>query len=105
MRHTRIALYDIKAGTFEDIVTQAKTGLVPLFQSSPGFLSYGVAKVDNAAFASLSMWETREQANLASTKAADWVKANSRENYTLRHNYVGDLAIDTDAREPVSAVR
>ena len=63
-----------------------------------------MAKVDPAAFASLSTWETREQAELASAKAAQWVTANSRGNYTLRKNYLGDLAIDTDAREPVGAV-
>ena len=34
---------------------------------------------------------------------ADWVKANSRDRFALRENYVGDLAIDT--REPVSISR
>jgi heme-degrading monooxygenase HmoA len=95
MRSTRIALYDIKSGTFDEIVSQAKAGLVPLFKSSPGFVSYGVARIDKAAFASLSTWETREQADTASTKAADWVKTNSHDHYALRENYVGDLAIDT----------
>jgi heme-degrading monooxygenase HmoA len=101
MRNTRIALYDITSGTYEEVVSQAKKGLVPVFQSSPGFLSMGVAKVGKAAFISLSKWETREQADTATTKAADWVKANSHGHFTLRENYVGDLAIDTDTREPM----
>jgi len=101
MRTTRVALYDIKSGTFDEILSQAKTGMVPLYAGSPGFVSYGVAQVDKAAFVSLSTWETRAQADAATIKAADWVKANSRDRFTLRESYLGDLAIDT--REPVPA--
>jgi heme-degrading monooxygenase HmoA len=94
MNCTRIAFYDIKSGTFDEVVSQAKTGMAPLFQHSPGFLSYGVAKIDKAAFVSVSTWETREQADAATSKAAGWVNANSQDRFALRENYVGDLAID-----------
>jgi heme-degrading monooxygenase HmoA len=100
MRCTRVALYDIKTGTFDEVISQAKSGMVPLFKDSDGFVSYGVAQVDKNAFVSISTWETRAQADTAATKAADWVKANSADRFTLRINYVGDLAIDTGHREP-----
>jgi heme-degrading monooxygenase HmoA len=100
MRCTRVALYDIKTGTFDEVLSQAKSGMVPLFKDSDGFVSYGVAQVDKNAFVSISTWETRAQADTAATKAADWVKANSKGRFTLRINYVGDLAIDTGHREP-----
>jgi heme-degrading monooxygenase HmoA len=100
MRCTRVALYDIKTGTFDEVVTQAKSGMVPLFKDSDGFVSYGVAQVDKKAFVSISTWETRAQADTAATKAAEWVKANGRDRFSLRINYVGDLAIDTGHREP-----
>lgn len=100
MRSTRVALYDIKPGTFDEVVGQAKSGMVPLFKASKGFVSYGIAQVDEKAFVSISTWETRAQADDAAVKAADWVKANSRDRFTLRNNYVGDLAIDTGHREP-----
>jgi heme-degrading monooxygenase HmoA len=100
MRCTRVALYDIKSGTFEDVVSQAKSGMVPLFKESDGFVSYAVAQVDKNAFVSLSTWETRMQADTAAIKAAEWVKANSKDRFTLRINYIGDLAIDTGHREP-----
>ena len=100
MRSTRVALYDIKSGTFDEVVSKAEAGIVPLFQHSDGFVSYAVASIDKDAFVSLSTWETRAQADAATAKAADWVKANSRDRFTLRDNYVGDLAIDTGHREP-----
>jgi len=105
MNTTRIALYDITSGTFDDVVDQAKAGMVPLFQHSPGFVSYGVAKIDKAAFVSLSTWETREQADTATTNAAGWVKANSQDRFALRENYIGDLAIDIEAAKTADLAR
>jgi heme-degrading monooxygenase HmoA len=105
MRYTRVALYDIKSGTYADILGKAKTGLVPLFEASPGFESLGVAEVDKNSFVSVSTWKTREQADAASMKAADWLKSNSRDQFALRHNYIGDLTIDTEARESAGTGR
>jgi heme-degrading monooxygenase HmoA len=102
MRYTRIALYDIKSGSYEDVLRKAKTGLVPLLQGSAGFESLGMAEVDKTAFISVSTWKTREQADAATSKAADWVNAHSRKHFELRHNYSGDPTTDIDAREPAS---
>ena len=101
MRCTRIALYDIKSGSFDEVVGQAKAGIMPLFQQSDGFVSYGVAQIDKASFVSLSTWETHEQANAATATAADWVKTNGRDRFALRENYLGDLAIDVGSAKPV----
>jgi hypothetical protein len=102
MRSTRVALYDITSGTFDEIRNKAEAGMVPLFQQSDGFVSYGVARIDKDAFISLSTWETRAQADAATTKAADWVNANGKDQFTLRESYVGDLAID--ARTPAAPI-
>lgn len=104
MRSTRVALYDIKSGNFDEVVSKTEAGMVPLFQHSDGFVSYGVAKTDRDAFMSLSTWETRAQADAATTKAAEWVKTNSKDQFTLRASYIGELAIDTGSPEPVSLV-
>lgn len=94
MRSTRVALYDIKSGSFDEIVNKAQSGMVPLFQHSDGFVSYGVARTGKDTFVSVSTWQTRAQADAATAKAADWVKTNGQEQFTLRESYVGDLAID-----------
>jgi len=99
MNCTRIAFYDITSGSYDEVVDQAKTGMAPLFQDSPGFVSYGVAQIDKTAFVSLSTWQTREQADAASATAAGWVTANAGDHFALRENYIGDLAIDIDARQ------
>lgn len=94
MRCTRVAIYDITSGTFDELVGKAEAGMVPLFQYSDGFVSYGVANVETSALISLSTWETKAQADAASTVAAAWVKENLAGRLALRKSYVGDLAID-----------
>jgi hypothetical protein len=54
---------------------------------------------------SVSTWETREQADTATRKAAGWVKDNSQDRFALRENYIGDLAIDLSAAKTVELAR
>ena len=105
MNSTRIALYDITSGTFDEIADKARAGMVPLFEKSPGFLSYGVAQVHDTMFASVSTWRTHEQAEAANATAADWVKANLADRFTLRELHVGDLAIDVHGEQKVGLAR
>jgi heme-degrading monooxygenase HmoA len=105
MNCTRIALYDITAGTYDEVVGQAKAGMVPMFEHSPGFVSYGVAQVDKTAFVTLSTWQSREQADAATVQAATWVKNNGRDHFALRENYIGDLAIDIHSRPAAGLTR
>jgi heme-degrading monooxygenase HmoA len=105
MNCTRIALYDITSGSFGEVVEKAKAGMVPLFENSPGFLSYGIAEIGKNAFASVSTWKTRQQADDATGKAAAWVKTNMPDRFVLRENYIGDLAVDTAATKAAELAR
>ena len=94
MRHMRIARYEITNGSFQDVADTAKTGLLPMFRELPGFVRYGVADVGEKSLMSISLWETREQAEAASPVAATWVKENIQDRVQLRENYLGDFAFD-----------
>jgi heme-degrading monooxygenase HmoA len=98
MNCTRIALYDITSGKFDEVAAEAKAEMAPLFEQSPGFVSYAVAQVDDTKFVSVSTWQMHEQADAATAKAAVWVKDHSRDRFTLRQTYTGDLAIDIQAK-------
>jgi len=92
MRHVRVATYAITKGSFQELADRAKEGMLPKFQSQPGFLRYGVADVGDSTLLSISLWETHEQANAAAPVAATWVKDNMNGEIELRSNYVGDFA-------------
>ncbi len=92
MKHVRIATYDIKQGTFQEIADVAQTGMLRKFQEQPGFVRYGLADLGDKTCLSLSLWETRKDADSSVPVAATWVRENLSDRVELRTTQVGDLA-------------
>ena len=92
MQHLRIATYAITKGTFQDVADSARNGMLRTFQEQPGFIRYGVADLGDKTCLSISLWNTRDQADAAAPVAASWVKENLADRVELKSNSVGDLA-------------
>jgi heme-degrading monooxygenase HmoA len=92
MEHIRIATYTINKGTFQELAETARTGMLPKFQTQPGFVRYGLADMGDRTAMSISVWETREQAEAATPAAATWVGEHLADHVQLKTNTVGDLA-------------
>ena len=101
MRYTRLATYDIVKGTFPELTGMAEKGLLPLFHKEPGFVDYGLVDAGNNKLVSITIWETREEAQKSATMAANWVEGNLADRIRLVTSYVGDLALFHGA--PVTA--
>ena|SRR5579872_443367 len=92
MQHARVAVYQVKPGTTDEIVRRAQTGMLPVFRSQPGFVAYGGVTTDAETVISLSFWQTQEQAEAAVQVAASWIKDNLAGMVLSVQNHVGDLA-------------
>ena len=92
MQYLRLATYGINQGTFQEIADTARTGMLPKFQEQPGFVRYGLADLGDKTCMSISVWETRQQAEAAAPMAATWVGEHLAGRIELRTNSVGDLA-------------
>jgi hypothetical protein len=101
MAHIRVAAYDIKHGSFQEIAHAAKVGLLEAFEEQPGFIRYGLADMGDGQCLSISLWETREQAEGAVPVAAMWVRENLGDRVELLSSAIGDLAFFKDV--PVTA--
>jgi len=101
MRYTRLATYDMVKGTFPELVGLAEKGILPIFSKEHGFIDYGLVDAGQNKVISISIWETREQAQKATTVAQTWVQANMSDRIRLVTNTVGDLALFHGA--PVAA--
>ena len=101
MRYTRLATYDMVKGTFPELVGLADKDILPIFAREPGFVDYGLIDAGQNKVVSISIWETREQAQKATTVAQTWVQANMADRIRLVTNVVGDLALFHGA--PVAA--
>ncbi len=92
MKHVRIATYEIKQGSFQEIADSARKGMLRTFQEQPGFIRYGLADLGDKTCLSFSMWETRKDADAAVPVATTWVRDNLSDRVELRSNVIGDLA-------------
>jgi Antibiotic biosynthesis monooxygenase len=95
MQHLRMATYEINKGTFQEVAESARTGMLPKFREQPGFVRYGVADLGDKTCMSISVWETREQAEAAAPVAAAWVGENLADRIELQTHAVGALAFFT----------
>lgn len=89
--HIRMGIYSITKGTYGELLEQARRGLAPILRDSPGFVFYSTTDVGGGRFVSVSTWETREQAEMAAAKSAEWVSENLADSVTLEENLIGEM--------------
>lgn len=92
MQYVRIANYNIKSDNVQEIVDIAKESLLRKFQEQPGFVRYGLADMGEKSVASISFWDTREDALAAETVAATWTRETLGDKVELESSHVGSLA-------------
>ena len=92
MKHVRVATYEIKKGSFQELAEVAQDGMLRTFRDQPGFIRYGLAETGDKTCLSLSLWETRKDADASVLVAANWVRDNIDDRVELRSDQVGDLA-------------
>lgn len=92
MQHVRIATYEIKDGTFQELADIARKGMLRTFQDQPGFIRYGLADLGDRKCVSLSLWETHKEADASVPVAESWLRDNVAGRVELRSTQIGDLA-------------
>jgi heme-degrading monooxygenase HmoA len=89
--HVRMGIYAITNGTYDDLIDKARQGLAPILRDSPGFVFYSTTDVGGGRFVSVSTWQTREQAEAATSKSSEWVAANLADSVALEENLIGEM--------------
>ena len=77
----RMARYR-SSGDPQELAKQAETGVLPVFEAQPGFRGYSLA-ADGSDILSLSVWDSRAEAEAGSAVVADWVAGNMSEQIEL----------------------
>ena len=95
--HVRIAIYSVKQGTAEEVGEIARGGMLPIFQKQPGFVRYGLALLDDGSLASVSVWETHDEAEAANASTADFVAERLADRVELQNRHTGDFLFDEGA--------
>ena len=90
--HARLARYTF-SGDAQELAQKAEQGLLPIFESQPGFKAYSVIESEGEIF-SFSAWKTAEQAEAANIAAADWV-AENMSDIQLTESRFGEVLFST----------
>jgi heme-degrading monooxygenase HmoA len=77
-----------------ELIQRAEDGLLPIFESQPGFKAYSVAATEDEIF-SFSVWESAEQAEAANEAVAGWVAENMADDITITETTFGELLLST----------
>lgn len=64
----------VKPGFIDEAVRRIGNGFVPLVRSAPGFVEYVGVQVGEDEGLTISLFETQEQAEESTRRAAEWVK-------------------------------
>lgn len=91
--HARIARYTYK-GDAQDLARRAEDGMLPIFQSQPGFKAYSLVQT-NGEIISFSAWESAGDATAANAAAAQWVGKNLADKVDLKDTWIGEILVAT----------
>jgi heme-degrading monooxygenase HmoA len=89
--YVRMGIYAITSGTYDELIERARQGLAPILRDSPGFVFYSTTDVGGGRFVSVSTWQTREQAEAAAERIAEWVSDNMSGSVALQENLIGEM--------------
>ncbi len=91
--HGRMARYTF-SGDAHELARRAEEGLLPIFQSQPGFKAYSIIESDGEIM-SFSAWDSAEQAEAANAAAAGWVAENMASEIDLKETRIGEVLLST----------
>jgi heme-degrading monooxygenase HmoA len=91
--HTRLAIYNF-SGDAHDLGRRAEQGILPIFQSQPGFQAYSVAAGDGKIL-SLSVWDSATDAKAGNEAASAWVAENMASELDLIEVHFAELLFST----------
>ena len=91
--HARIAKYEF-SGDAQELAQKAEEGMLPIFQSQPGFKAYSLVATDEKLI-SFSAWDSADSADAANAAAAEWVADNMADRIELKNVTYGEVILST----------
>lgn len=89
----RMATYSF-TGDADDLARRAEDGILPILKSQPGFRGYSVAIGDGEVL-SLSVWDSRADAEAGSEVVASWVAENMADDIDLINIRFAEIKFST----------
>jgi len=102
MAYARITSVTLVDGSMREVLDQVGRELLPVFRSAPGFLAYHGVMTAPDSGATVSVWETRAQADKSAATAGAWIRAHLGDRVVSVDTQIGE-AVFSAAAELASA--
>ena len=96
MSYSRVAMYQLKPGTVEEVVQRAEQELKPILRQLPGYIAYQVQKGSEEKVISISAWQSKEEAEAANQRIERWVAANIADTVVSVQSYISNIVFTYD---------
>jgi hypothetical protein len=91
--HARTARFGY-AGDASELARWAETGMLPIYQSQPGFKAYSLIDTGDE-IVTFSVCDSAQDAEAAIAATASWVAENMADKLELRETSVGEVVLST----------
>jgi heme-degrading monooxygenase HmoA len=101
MQYTQVTTITTKPTQMAEFLRRAEAEILPLHRAMPGFVAFTVTKTGEATAITLSIWQTREQAEESVKTSNRWMDKVTSNRWMNSggagvlvdglHNYVGEL--------------
>src|SRR5947209_366382 len=96
-QHARIGFYTAKSGDLDHVLERARDEVIPMLESEAGFRRYTTVRTGPDTLASITGWDTHEQAEMAARRLSAWVAEVMGPTLTSVENHVAEVISLTES--------
>lgn len=102
MAYARVTVVKLTDAGMGDILERVGREMVPIFRERTGFVAYQGVKTGEDSGLTVSVWETRQQADESAAIAGTWIRENLGGRIVSAETHVGEVVFSA-ARESATA--
>jgi len=95
MAYARVALYTVRPGTLDGILTKAEAELVPQMRQQPGFRRNFTVRTGADTLVAVTVWDDEARAKQADEHLSAWARTEMGPSLVTFDNHMGELVISS----------
>ncbi|MGI8857578.1 MAG: antibiotic biosynthesis monooxygenase [Thermomicrobiales bacterium] len=96
-RHARIGFYTARPGDLDHVIERARDEVIPMLELEAGFRRYTIVRTGPDVLASITGWDTHEEAQMAGRRLSAWVAEVIGETLVSVENHIAEVAHITES--------
>lgn len=95
MSYARVALYTVRPGTLDGILTKVEAALVPQMRQQPGFRRNFIVRTSADTLVAVTVWDDEARAKQADEHLSAWARTEMGPSLVTVNTHMGELVISS----------